>query len=79
MAGVHRLEHIECLARAAFAQNDPVGPHPQRVFDQIALADLAASFDVGRAGFQPGDVLLLQLKLGRILNRHDPLALINER
>jgi len=34
MAGVHGLQHVEGFAPAAFAHNDPVGPHAQRVADQ---------------------------------------------
>src|SRR6476646_10456816 len=31
VAGVHRLEHVERLGPAALADDDPVGPHAQRV------------------------------------------------
>ena len=49
------------------------------VLDQVALDDLALALDIGRARFEPGDMGLLQLKLGRILDRHDPLAIVDER
>jgi len=79
MAGVHRLEHVERLAGANLTHDDAVRPHAQRVLDQITLAHLAAPFDVGRARFEPGDVRLLQLQFGRILDRDDPFALVDER
>ena len=50
------------------------GPHAQRVAHQVALGDLAPPLDVGRPRLQPGDVRLLQLQLGRVLDRDDPLA-----
>ena len=34
----------------------------------------ALAFDVGRPRFQPDDVVLLKLQLGRVLDRHDPLV-----
>ena len=79
VAGVHRLQHVERLAGANLADDDPVGPHAQRVLDQVALGDLALALDVRRPRFQPDDMLLLQLELGRILDRHDPLAVVDER
>ena len=78
VAGVHRLQHVERLAGANLADDDPVGPHAQRVLDQVALGDLALALDVRRAGFQPDDVLLLELELGRILDRDDALAVVDE-
>ena len=74
VAGVHRLEHVERLAGADLADDDPVGPHAQRVLDQVALGDLALALDVRRPGLEPRDMLLLQLELGRILDRDDALA-----
>ena len=37
VAGVHRLKHVERFAGANLADDDPVGPHAQRVLDQVAL------------------------------------------
>ena len=62
MSGIHCLQHVECLAAADLADDDPVGPHAQRVFDQIALRDFSFSFDVRDARFQPGHV-----EVGRIM------------
>ena len=74
VAGVHRLEHVERLGAADLADDDPVGPHAERVADQVADADLALALDVRRARLERDDVPLLQLQLGRVLDRDDPLV-----
>ena len=48
VAGVHGLEHVERLAAADLADDDPVGSHAQRVAHQVADGDLALALDVGR-------------------------------
>ena len=53
--------------------DDPVGPHPQRVPNQLPDRHLAAAFEVGRPRLQPHHVALAQPQLGRVLDRHDPL------
>ena len=78
MAGVHRLKHVESLGPPHLADHDPVGPHPERVLDEKPLADLARALDVRGAGFKPHHVFLLKLKLGGVLDRHDPLAAVDE-
>ena len=75
VTGVHRLEHVQRLGAANLADDDPVGPHAQRVADQLADPDLALALDVRRPRLEPHPVLLLQLQLGRILDRHDALVL----
>ena len=62
------------LGAADLADDDPVGPHAQRVAHQVALGDLALALDVRRPGLQPDDVRLLQLQLGGVLDGDDPLA-----
>ena len=49
VAGVHRLEHVEGLAAADLADDDPVRSHPQGVAHQLANRHLAPAFDVRRA------------------------------
>jgi hypothetical protein len=75
---VHRLQHVEGLARAHLTDDDPVRPHPQRVLDQLALRHLAPALDVGRPRLHARHVDLLELQLGRVLDRHDPLAPVDE-
>ena len=74
VAGVHGLQHVQRLFAAHLAQDDAVGTHAQRVDHQLALADRALAFQVGRTAFQPDDVLLLDLQLGGIFDGDDALA-----
>ena len=78
VAGVHRLQHVECLGAADLADDDAVGAHAQRVAHQVALGDLALAFQAGRAGFQSHDMGLLQLQFGSILHRHDAFAGVDQ-
>jgi hypothetical protein len=74
VAGVHRLEHVERLAAADLTDDDAVGPHAQRVADEVADRDLAPALDVRRAVLEADDVGLLELELGRVLDRDDALV-----
>ena len=74
VARVHRLEHVERLGAAALADDDPVGPHAQGVADEVADRDRALALDVRRARLEPEHVALVELELGRVLDRHDPLV-----
>ena len=47
VAGVHRLQHVDDLLAAGLADDDPVGPHPERVPQAVALGDGALALDVG--------------------------------
>ncbi len=75
MAGVHGLEHVQRLRAAALADDDPVGAHAQRVAHQLADRDLALTLDVLRPRLQANHVGLVKAKLGRILDRDDPVVL----
>ena len=68
MAGVHRLQHVERFFAAHLADDDAVGAHTEGVDDELPLADRALAFDVGRPGFEPRHVLLVQLQLGGVLD-----------
>ncbi len=78
MAGVERGQQIERLRAPDLADHDPVRAHPQGVAEQVADRDLAASLDPGRAALQPHHVRLPQAQLGGVLDRHHPLAGIDE-
>ena len=78
MAGVHGLQHVDGLCAADFTKNDPVGPHSQRVLDQVTHGDLTAAFQVGRACFQSDDVRLLQLQLRGVLDCDDALSRVDQ-
>src|SRR2546429_432644 len=73
MARVHRLEHVERLGASDLADDDAVGAHSQRVTHELADADLTLAFDVRRPRLGRDHVLLLELELRRVLDRHDPL------
>src|SRR5205814_9723441 len=79
VARVHRLEHVQGLGAADLADDDPVGAHAQGVPYELADADLALALDVRRARLERDDVLLLQLQLGRVLDRDDALVAGDER
>ena len=49
------------------------------VAHQVADRDLALALDVGRPRLERDHVRLLQLQLGRLLDRDDPLALEDRR
>ena len=78
MAGVHRLEHVECFRTSNLTNDDPIGAHSQAVDHQVALGDTARSFNVGWPGFESYDMLLFELEFGRVLDRDDSLSFGNE-
>src|SRR5207247_9402214 len=78
VAGVHRLEHVEGLAAANFAHDDPVRPHAQRVAHQVTDHDLASPLDVGRFRFETDHVHLSQAELGCVLAGDDALVAWDE-
>ena len=79
LAGRHRLEHVQRLARATLPDDDPVGPHVEGIAEQVADGDLALTLDVRRPGLELDHVRLAQLELGGVLDRDDPLVLGDER
>ncbi len=54
VAGIHGLKHVEGFFAAHLADHDAVGTHTQAVDDELAHADRAFAFDVGRRGFRGG-------------------------
>ena len=73
MARVHGLQHVQGLRPAALTDHDALRPHAQRVDDQSLDADLALAVDVLGPRFQPADVLLVQLQLGRVFDGDDAI------
>ena len=78
MAGVHGLDHVERLGAAALADDDPVGPHSQRVLDQVGRRHGPAALDIAGTRLQAHDVVLLQLQLGRVFDRDDAMIGMDE-
>ena len=79
VAGVHRLQHVERFLASNLADDDAVGAHTQGVDDELPLPDRALAFDVRRPRLEPRHMLLVELQLGGVLDRHDALALGDER
>ena len=77
MAGVHRLQHVERFLAAALTDDDAVGPHSQRVLQQITHRDLTGAFEIGGTRFETHDMWLLQLQLGGVFDGHGTLGTVN--
>jgi hypothetical protein len=76
MTGVRREQHVEQLRPAGLADDQPVGPHPERLTHQVAHRHLAGAFDVGWPSFQPDDVWMVNLQLSGIFDGDEALARI---
>ena len=63
VAGEHRLDQIQRLAATDFADHDPVGPHAERIDEQIANRHLAAAVGPRRLGFEIDRVRLMELQV----------------
>src|SRR5262249_46687789 len=59
VASVHRLQHVECLFAATFADDDAIRPHTKRVPHEIALANFSPTFSINRSSFHTANVRLL--------------------
>ena len=71
---VHGLEHVQHLVPSDLTDHDPVGPHAERVPNQLALRDRSLPLDVGGPRLQAHHVRLLELELRGILDGDDALA-----
>jgi hypothetical protein len=79
MPGIHRLEHIQGFFAANLSNDDSIRTHPEAVPDKIPLKDPTLALDIGRTCLQPDHMLLLELKLGRVLNRNNSFISGNVR
>ncbi len=73
VAGVERLEEVEGLLAPDLADDQPVGPEPQRGPDERPDRDRTGALGVGRPGLEPDDVRLAERQLGGLLDRDDAL------
>src|SRR5512134_2429087 len=78
MASVHRLQEVERLWSADFADDDPFGTHAQAVAHEVTHGDLTLTFEIRRARFQPYHMRLLQLQFRRVLARDDAFVVVDE-
>ncbi len=79
VSGRHRLEHVERLAAAHLAHDEPVGPHAQRVAHELADADLAAALETRAARLEARDVRPVDAQLGCVLDGDDALRRVDAR
>jgi hypothetical protein len=75
----HRLEHVQRLAAADLADDDPVRAHPQRVAHEIADGDLALTLDVRRPRLEGDHVGFRQPQLGGVLDRDESFVVGDRR
>jgi hypothetical protein len=79
MASVHRLEqHFRLAPLAHFANDYPVGPHPQGVAHQVADGDLAPALDARGPALERYHVRMVDSQLGGVLYSYQPLRPGNE-
>lgn len=79
VAGIHRLQHIEGLGAAHFADNDAVGVHAETGANQVGNANLALPFGIPVAGFKAHQIFDVEkLELRGILNRDDAFGFRNK-
>ena len=79
VARAQRDQQVERLRTAHLADDQPVGPHPQRVAHEPADRHLAAALEVRRSRLEPHHVRQREPQLGGVLDRHDALARVDER
>jgi hypothetical protein len=68
VAGVQCRQELDDLRAADLTDHDPIGPHPQRLPDQVAQRHLPRSFDVGRPRHQSYHVRMLGPKFAGVLD-----------
>src|SRR3546814_10280783 len=74
MPGVPCLEHVERLAAAHLADDDPIGPEPQRRAHQVRHRDGADPVGADGTRAQRDDVRRGALELARVLDQDHPLV-----
>jgi hypothetical protein len=77
VARVASLQHVERFAAAHFADDQAVGAHAQRRAHEVADIHRAGALSVGRPRFEPHNVRLPELQLGRLLNGDDPFVAVD--
>ena len=78
VAGVHCLQHVEGLGAAHLTDQDPVGPHPEAVAQKLPDGELALALNVGRPVLERDHMRVVDLQLGRVLDRDHSLVVRNE-
>jgi hypothetical protein len=73
VSGVENLKQIEHLGAATLSENQAIGPHPERLLEQGAQRDLAASVGVGGPADEAEKMGMAGRKLGGVLESDDSL------
>ena len=84
MAGVQRLQQVERFRAAHFADQNPVGPVPQRGAEQVGDRDRRQRRFLAERGLraprlEPHEVRLVDQDLGRLLDEDDAVVGRNRR
>ena len=69
-----RDQEIEAFGLAHLADDEPVGPHAKRLFDEPSERDLAGALEARLAALQRDEVAHVEIELERLLDGHDPLT-----
>ena len=72
-AGVERQQQVERLGVAHLADDEAVGAHAQRFFDEPPQRHLAGAFEAGLSSLQRHEVGRGDGELERLLHRHDAM------
>jgi hypothetical protein len=72
-------EQIDYLGSADLADHQPIGPHPQRLPDQVAHRHQACPLDVGRPGLEAHNVRMIGPELRGVLDDDEALARVDDR
>lgn len=73
VTGIERRQQIHHLGSPNLTDHDAVGPHPQRLSDELTHGYLTDSFDVRTPRNQLDQMWMPRGQLGGILDAHDPL------
>lgn len=76
-AGVECHEHVKALGFADFADNQAIGAHPKRFFDEPPHGNLAGTLQVGLSTLQADDVAQRELQLKNLFYRNHTLSSAN--
>ena len=71
MAGIHRLQHIECLAASDFSDDDAVRTHAESILHKVSDRDRPLALYIRRTGLERHDMRLLKAELGGIFDGDD--------
>ena len=72
VSGVECGQHLAHLRATDLADDQPVGPHPQRLPHEVHHRHAADALDVGHPPLEPHDVGVRRRQLAHVLDDDDP-------